>query len=253
MKYNRFLPLVIPLLAFGLLEIFFFWPNMIYAVASLGVIIFLFTARQFIKASATTEKWWNLIILPSLFFGGSISFSIFAISGLWVQLLFVANFIFLHLYFRSIYYLLSEKQETHSYSVENLSAYGNFLSFYFISSAIFGLESYLRTNVWSLMLVLLAVVGLTVYQVIWANKIDFKIGFFYILLIAVVLIETAWSITFLSLSFYILGLILSVCYYMLIGLARFHLTKKLNAKIVKIYLAFGFASILIVLFSSRWL
>ena len=130
MKINRFLPLITPLFAYGLLEMFFIWPSLLYAAALLGVIFFFFTAWQFAKNSAFDEKWWNIIILPSLFFLGSISFSIFVSGASLAQLLFFINLIFLHLYFRSIYYLSGKKHMEDSYSLENLSAYGNFLSFY---------------------------------------------------------------------------------------------------------------------------
>jgi len=86
----------------------------------------------------------------------------------------------------------------------------------------------------------------------WANRIDLKIGFFYILIISLVLTELTWSASFLTLNFYILGLILAVCYYILIGLTRFHLLDKLTKRLVKLYLFYGFGSILIVLLTANW-
>ncbi|MEA3398458.1 MAG: hypothetical protein U9R06_01810 [Patescibacteria group bacterium] len=234
-------------------EIFYFWSSTLYVVAALGLIIFLFAARQFLQKSQIKERWWNIVILPSSFFLGTLLFVILLTSNALVQLLFIVNVFFLHLYFRGIYYILLGKQEERNYSLENLSSYGNFLTFYFISSAIFGFQSYLHVSVWILMLLLLFSIALIVYQVFWANKISLNSGFFYIVLYGAVLVEIAWSISFLSLSFYILGLILAICYYILIGLARFYLLGNLNAKIVKLYLGFGLASILMVLFTSRWL
>jgi len=73
------------------------------------------------------------------------------------------------------------------------------------------------------------------------------------LLVCLVLVELAWSISFLTLSYYILGLILAICYYILIGLVRFYLLGTLDKKIAKLYLIYGFGALLIVLLTSRWI
>jgi hypothetical protein len=94
---------------------------------------------------------------------------------------------------------------------------------------------------------------LVIYQVIWANKIDLNLGFVFILILGFVLIEAAWSISFLPLNYNVLGMVLAICYYISIGLTRFHLRNKLNRKVVKLYLFLGFISILILLLTSRWI
>jgi len=253
MKYNRFLPLLVVVFVAALSEIFFFWPQMIYVIFVLAVLLFFFVARQFTKASSKNESWWNYLILPAFFFSGLIVFSSMIPNRFLVQLLFFLNIIFIYIYFRTIYYYLIKTDYYRNYSMENLSAYGNFLTFYFIASAVYGFQSFLNISVWFLIIIMLAATGLIVYQVMWTNKIDIQIGFFYILLICLVVTELVWSASFLPLSFYILGLFLSICYYMLIGLVKFYLLDKLEKRVIKLYLGFGFFSILIVLFTSRWM
>jgi len=253
MKYNCFLPLLISLAVIILSEIFFFWPQMIYVILVLAVLLFLFTLRQFKQASLKKEKWWNFLILPSCFYVGLIVFSSLIPNKLLVQLLFIFNIVFLYFYFRSLYYYLIKPDFYQDQSLENFSSYGNFLAFYFIASAIYGLQAFLNIPVWLLVLVMLVVIGLIVYQIIWINKINIHVGLFYILLACLILVELAWSVTFLPLSFYILGLILSICYYMLIGLIRYYLLNRLDKKIIKLYLIFGFSSIFMVLLTARWM
>ena len=253
MKYNRFLPLLISVLILIFSEIFFFWPQMIYVILVLAVLLFFFTIRQFTKASLKHESEWNFLILPTCFFVGLVVFSTMIPNKLLVQLLFVLNIIFLYYYFRSIYYYLIKTDSYHGYSLENISSYGNFLAFYFIASAVYGLQAFLDISVWFLMIIMLIAIGLIVYQGIWANKIDIRIGFFYILLACLVLVELAWSASFLPLSFYIIGLVLSICYYMLVGLVKFYLLEKLDKRTIKLYLVFGFISIFTVLFTARWM
>jgi hypothetical protein len=170
-----------------------------------------------------------------------------------VQLLFLLNLFFQYFYFRTVYNYLIRSEDYQNYSLENISSYGNFLGIYFMSSAIYGLQSFLNTPVWQVMLAMLLVVGLAIYQVFWTNGIVFKNGFLYILTLCLILIEIAWAATFLPSSFYILGLLFSICYYMLIGITRFYLLEKLDKRIIKLYLIYGFSSILLVLLTARWM
>jgi hypothetical protein len=253
MKLVRFIPLLVPLLAYLFSEIIYFWPKAIYAVLVAVFFLFLFSSVAMIKRSGNKDKWWNVFILPTYFYIGIMVFITMIPNKLIIQFLFLLNLFFQYFYFRTVYNYLIKVDDYQSHSLENISSYGNFLGIYFISSAIYGLQSFLDTSVWQVMLAMLLVVGLAIYQVFWSNNIDFKVGFFYILLLCLVLVEIAWTATFLPSSFYILGLLFSICYYMLIGLTRFYLMQKLDRRVVKLYLIYGFSSILIVLLTARWM
>ena len=253
MKYNRFLPLAIPLIVFLLSEIFFYKPKLIFVIIVLIFIIFLFTIRQFILANKSNQKFWNLLILPFCFSISLIIFTTIIPNKFIIQILFILNSIFLYNYFSAIYYLLVNSNNFKKENLRNLSSYGNFLAYFFFSSSIYGFQVFLNIQVWILMLIVIIFTALIVYQVIWANEISLKISLFYIALICLVLTEIAWSVSFLSLNYYILGLIVSICYYIIIGLTRFFLQDILNKKLIKQYLIFGFLSILSVLFTARWI
>jgi len=253
MKLNRFLPLFIPLAVFLFLELFYFKPEMIYVAIVFIVLLFLFALRQFIRVSERETGVWNFIILPFSFTIGLIIFSVMVPSRAVVQILFFLDLFFLYIYFKHVYYYLAKSSFYKKFALENISAYGNFLVVFLFFSSIYGLQSFLNISVWILMIIVVIVSAVVVYQVIWINKIDMRQGSFYVILACLVLVETAWALSFLPLSFYLLGLILAICYYMLIGIIRFHLIGNLNRRLVKLYLASGFAAILLVLLTARWL
>ncbi|MDO8261095.1 MAG: hypothetical protein Q7T50_06435, partial [Candidatus Magasanikbacteria bacterium] len=182
MKINRFLPLITPGLCFVLTEVFFFKPKMIYFSAIAIAVLLLFTVRQFTVASKKEGKWWDYYILPFLFSSNLIVFSTMMSKSYLTQVLFVINLVFLYLYLRSIYYYLMEHSKYKENSMQNFSSYANFLSVYFLASAMYGLQAFLNAPVWLLMVIILAETCLIVYQVIWANKIDLRMGFFYIII-----------------------------------------------------------------------
>ncbi len=152
----------------------------------------------------------------------------------------------------SNYYLIQTKSYK-NLSLENISSYGNLLTFFFISSVVYDLQSFLDMPVWPLAVIIAVAAALIIYQTVWANGIEKKITIIYVLIGSLILVELAWAISFLPLDFNATGLILTICYYMLIGLVRHHLLDNLKKNIVKLYLALGFGSILLILLTTRWM
>jgi len=253
MKYNKFLILIVPVLSFLLLEIYFFYPKLVFIVLVVLFSLVFFTARQLILASDKNENIIHIISLPILFVFGSVFFSFFIPSGFVIQLLFLADLIFLYYYVRQMYYYFLKQELYQKIDMENLSAYGNFMAFYFMAVSFFGLQLYLDLAIWKLMIFLLVVVFLVVFQVFWVKGIDKKSSFFYALLLSLIMLELAWGISFLTLSYYILGLLLAISFYVLIGLIKFYLFGSLSREKVKLYLIFGFISILVALLTARWI
>ena len=93
---------------------------------------------------------------------------------------------------------------------------------------------------------------IVIYEALWENKINFREAFVFIIIGSLILLEMAWSISFLPLNFNIIGLILAICYYMITGFIKYYLLDNLNKKIVKSYLLIGFGSIFILLLTARW-
>lgn len=253
MKYNKFLTLIVPVLSFILLEIYFFYPKSVFVILVLLFSVIFFIARQFIRASEKKDGIINVISLPTLFVFGSVFVSFFIVNKLIVHLLFLVDLIFLYYYFKMLYYYFLGFNLYQKVNMEYLSTYGNFVAFYFMAVSFFGLQLFLDIAVWKLIIFLATVVFLIVFQTSWAGEIDKKTSFFYGLLLSLIMLELAWGISFLTLSYYILGLILTISFYVLIGLIRFYLFGNLNKEKVKMYLIFGLISVSIALLTARWI
>jgi hypothetical protein len=253
MKNNRLLPLLAPLSVYTLLQIYFFWPKMMYLCLAAIILVFLFLIRQFILENGQKEKWWNLFFWPACLIVSLVVFSTLIPSRFIVQILFLLAFFMLSAYFKTTYFYLVKVRNYKEQSLENLSSYGNFLSFYFAASSIYGFQVFLNADTRYLMAILLAFTVAIVLQVFWSNKIAIKENLYFLFMIALVMIELAWAASFLTLSFYILGMIIAVSFYMLIGMVKFYIKGILNARLCKLYLIFGFCSIAAVLLTSRWL
>jgi len=253
MKHGRILILLTPIVIFFLFELYFFYQKTFYYSIFLAIILILFTVRQISRKSEIDKNWWNFLILPACFLVSVSIYSSLLTNNFYIQLLFFVNMVFLYFYLRNIYYYLIRPEFYKAQTLENLSSYGNFLVIFFFSSAMYGLQSFLNITISLLIFFILLLFALVIYQVIWANRIDMNLGFIFILVLCLILVEIAWSASFLPLNYNVLGMVLAICYYILIGLTRFYLKDKLNTKIIKLYLFSGFISIFILLLTSSWI
>ena len=253
MKYNRYFPLLIPVVVLSLFEVFFFHPKMIYVVLVLVNLSVFFALWQFARTSQIDKCWWNFLILPSLMSSSAVAYSIFLDNKLIIQLLWLAVIILLYFYLRYTYYYLLNPLAYKPFSIESISSFSNWLTFFLAAAVAYGLQSFLNLSVWPLELILLLIIFLIIYQIIWANKIALKASALYILICSLVLVELSWSISFLPFNYNIAGLILAICYYILIGLVKDYLLNRLDKKTVELYLGIGLASLILILFTAQWI
>ena len=286
MKYNRLLPLLIPFLVWLLDELFFFKPKMIYIALVLSLCLILFTIRQFARVGLATKGWWKFIIFPAMFLLSVAAYTTVIVSQTVIQLLFLLNAVFLFFNLRSVYYSFSNPIVKNKFTTSEISSYGNFLIYFFIGASLYGWLSFLNLPLWPLMLVVILVSVIVIYETLWENKINpaptslpsrhlaftpsetltrhksgsghsgggvnFREALIFIIIGSLILLEMAWSISFLPLNFNIIGLILAICYYMITGFIKYYLLDNLNKKIVKSYLLIGFGSIFILFLTARW-
>ena len=256
MKYSRLLVLIAPVLVIVFSELVIFFPRLFFAFLLLANLAVLVSVLVFVKAGETRKTpstYLGTAILPLGFLSSIFVYSSLAVNRFFIQFLFLAAAGFIYFYLRYLYYYLVRSEFFSGDTLKNISSLGNFFIIFFSASAIYGLQSFLNLPVWLLMISLLIITLLMVYQIMWASKIGLKSSFPYILISGAVLLEIGWSISFLPLNYNIVGLVLAICYYILISLSLSYLSDVLNKKIIKQHLLFGFLSILIVLLSARWM
>ena len=215
-------------------------------------LLIFFSMRQLSQESQVDKKWWNFLILPAVMSSFIIIYTLFLDNKTIIQSLFILDVIFLYFYIRFVYFYLIKPSSYEAFSIENITSYGNFLTFFLIATAIYGLQSFLDVSIWLLEIIILVLSAVILYQFFWANKIVFKKAMPYILIGCFILIELSWSISFLPLNFNISGLTLAICYYMLAGIIKNYLLDKLDSKRIKIYLTIGLTSLILILVTARW-
>lgn len=250
MKYSKILVLINPLLIFLLLEIFFYDPSWVYYSLPISALLLILTTHQFGRLWRY-KKWWELSILPILFIGGVAIYSMLLASQLLVQFLFVLTLLFTFYYLRNVYFYFKDPGKN-GVMMQNFSSYGNFLIVFFVAATVFGLHSLLNVSIWLLVSIFAVIILLVLYEVMTTNEIPLPQGGIFIIIFTFVLLQIIGSIYFLPLNYNILGLAVAICYYVLIGLLKFHLKGTLNKGAIQIYLTFGLGGLLLILLTASW-
>lgn len=253
MTLNRLLPLLTPLAGYVLAEMYFFYPKLIYLAAGLINLLIFFAVWRFGAVSQVDKQWWNYLILPVFISTAVMAYSVFLSFKPAIQLLFILNLAFLYFYLRQIYYYLLNPSLYKAFSIENISSYAGWFSFFLLAAAIYGLESFLNLPIFFLALIMLAATALISYQIIWVNKIELKKGLPYVLISCLLVVELGWSISFLPFNYNISGLCLAICFYAISGLIKNQLLGKLDAARTRMYLTLGSISLFLILLTARWI
>jgi hypothetical protein len=126
------------------------------------------------------------------------------------------------------------------------------LTIFFSFAVIYGLESFLGLPIWILILCSAAVVILVIYQIFWANKTRAENSLAYVFLAGLLMTEIAWAVYFLPFNYNTLGLIIAICYYLIIGFIKLSLAEKLIPRNIKLYLLAGIIFLTLILLTAKW-
>jgi hypothetical protein len=253
MKNIRFLPFLILLISLGLSELLFVAPKTIYYLAiPLGNLALIASVFAISWKKAELADFFRHLILPLSFFNGAIFYGIM-LNELVAHLVFLVGAGLQFYYLRFLYLYLHKPYAYAPTSIENIAIYGSFVSVFWATATIYGLQSFINLPVWMLVTGISLVFSLLVYQIFWSNKIDEARFAVYVMLITLVLAEISWVASFLPFDFSVIGFIVAICYYMSTGLARLYLLERLEKRHVKAYLSYGFLSILAIILTSQWI
>jgi hypothetical protein len=238
-----------------LLETFVFWPKFFYVVL-LALNVVLILAIYFLMRKADLgRRLWNLWILPFLVLNSIVSYAILIPQDIWInkffiQALFVLIIGFNFSYFKNIYNSVFHPDQPNN--LPGLTTNFSFLSWFFLLTAVYGLQLFLDLSYWILILILIVLALLTTYQYFWINNLKGKENYILVFLSAFIIAQLAWSVYFLPFDYNSLGLIMALIYYVFLNLTRLHLNHNWSKKNLQSLLVFSGVIMLLILLTLKW-
>lgn len=164
------------------------------------------------------NDWWRFAVTPLFLAFATIAFALL-ISGTWPVLLLLGAIVILEtMYWGYAYRYASRSVAYRPFSLERLSASLDFLSVFFLASAAYGLKIFLDLPLWLTGGSFCLLVCVLVLQWIWMGKATVAKYWRSSLVIAVVVIELFFLVTFFPLDYRLLGFLAASAYYVLMSI-----------------------------------
>jgi len=180
----------------------------------LVLLIMFFSLAKFYSWKIKDKKFWYFLITPLLFFVSSILFFGFLEGQFFLKCVIIILFASLQwLIYQNIFFLFKLPQKYQSNSIRNIFDFINLISIFFLVSSFFALIIFVHISVWLLSIVLFLISSLYFFQFFWLNRVLEKRAWFFAFIFALIFVEIFYVITFLPISFYIGGLILTLVYF----------------------------------------
>lgn len=145
---------------------------------------------------------------------------------------------------------------TSSYALENIIGYFNLLVFFLLTSDVLYID--LNTNqkfMWLLLLFIVSSFFLSYSSFAILNIHFKKITVLYLGVLLLAVVEIFWVISFLPISVYSKGVLVTLAYYVVLGLSRHYLIfgeAELTTRVVRRYLIITSVGVVLVFLTSRW-
>jgi|GEM_PF-1183105 len=238
-----------------LFQSFVFWPKFFFVSLLVLNIVLAVTVYALMKKADLGRAWWNLWILPFLVLNSIVAYVILIPQDIWfnkflTQALFILIIGFNLSYFKNAFNSVYHSEQPNN--LMELSANFSFLSWFFLLSAVYGLQLFLDLSYWILILVLVGLALLTTYQYLWINKLREKGSFIFVFLSAFVVAQLAWSVYFLPFDYNSLGILMALIYYVFLNLMRLYLSHNWNRKNLKSLLIFSGVIMLLIILTLKW-
>ena len=254
MFYLRLSVLLLPVLLFGSSQLLKFFPNSFFPVAIIGTALIIFWVFRLFKKETNkkTGNWWSYSILPVIFNLSTILYFSIEPNLMIGQLILFLDAFFLFHYLKNIYYFIANK-ENRSEQLKNISFFGGVLLIFFSAGFIYGLKAFLGYPLLPVFLAFSVSILAAWYQIFIFGPFSIKknINFFLIALLS--LLQIALVLFFLPFSYHILGIIMTLAFYFVVGIGRLYLQGFIPKKQLKFYLIFTILAGFFLLLTARWL
>ena len=250
--FNRTIPVLVPIIIFAIIEQIFQAPKQIYWLLPLSFAVLVVAVWQLVGRQLFRQQFWRFIIAPSLLLFSGLMFLSFLEGKLLRQIFLFGLAILLWSFLEVLFIRLHASNRYQTHSLENISIDLNLIILFLTASGFFSLMIFLGVDWWFLLPALVIIVALLTVELVWSGETNRQVGVLYILVITLITAEIFWSVSFLPTSVYVNGLIVTLGYYLMTGLARNWLLGVRQLKALKRYLLISALCFIIIIVTAKW-
>ncbi|MFH1405021.1 MAG: hypothetical protein ABIH21_02900 [Patescibacteria group bacterium] len=253
MILHRITPFIIGIVAAIGFALFFKYTSFYYLWMIITLVVEVVLFAHLTKLNIGKRETLVLFGIPIVFMLSGFVMAFF-LQSLLIKILFVAVVSLLVFFFSEhIFYYLYLPSKYKAYAIEYVTLLIQVLCVFFISVAGFGVRLFLVAPVWLLALVFIILILFIIYSVMWVSKFNEFESYFYSIVGSLILTELFISIIYLPSGFFTNAAILTLCFYLFIGLIRAQLIDQLSKIVIRRYLLIGLIMLLGICVTSKWI
>jgi len=250
---HRISPFVLlPVLLAGMYFIIFVQKYPV-AIAIAMVVVGIFVFARLLSFEIRTFQFWHFVMTPILFLVASLGMIFFLEQELVILVIAITSTALVILYAEYVFQYLHLPSIYQPYSLEYLSLFLNLLTVFYLSSVGFGSILLLQTSLVAVSVVAFLCFAFVIYGTFWVSKAHESKIKPYTYGGSILMTEFFVSVSFLPSGFYTNAAIMTILFYVFIGLTRAHVLRTLSAPVVKRYLIISGVLLIATLLSSQWL
>ncbi len=254
MFYFRLNVLLLPVFLFASAQLLLFFPKNFLPLLIIGSGLLVFWIFKLFKTVGNKKNldWLNYSVLPLFFHLSAVLYFSIEPNLIIGQLILFLDAFFQFHYLKNIYYFVANK-ENRNEQLKNISFFGGVLVIFFSAGFIYGLKAFLGYSLLPIFFAFSLAIFASWYQIFIFGPFSVKknINFFLIALLS--LLQIALVLFFLPFSYHILGIIMTLAFYFVVGLGRLYLQGFIPKKQLKFYLLFTILAGFFLLLTARWL
>jgi hypothetical protein len=228
------------------------WPKFFLIMSGLvvtGIIYGIGTLSGFGK---NLDGWWHVTITPALFVISTIAFMMFVESGLLLILIPIIAGLFTFFFAEHLFRFVHIPSLYQPYALEHTSLVLHVASMFFLSTAFYGLQTFLQTPTWLLAICFFVFSGLMVYETLWVSKVKDTKAVRVAAIGALIFTELFIVFSFLPTSFFVNAAASTLVFYVFLGIMRAFFLQRLSSVVLKRYTMIGVLLTLLLFVTARW-
>lgn len=256
----RFLIYTLPLVVFGFFAIIRSWPQSLLWAGIFMLIYLLLSAWYVVRHSVRKQsdsmslrELLNYLVTPALLLFTSTAFLLFVNDIFMYRLLAGGVAAILFLFLENVFIYLYYPHKYVLSSLENVSAYSNLLTAFFVNSAYYGLSVFLHMqSKW--MFAAVFIINIILFlQTMLINHLKWQNTWFAVLMVGIILGEMVWVLQYLTWSYLVKGAVLAFSYYLLSNMFRYYFLQSLNKTVLYRHILISLGMAALILASALWL
>ncbi|MEK7072339.1 MAG: hypothetical protein AAB969_02105, partial [Patescibacteria group bacterium] len=222
------------------------WPLVVILIINFLYFLFIFLKKS-------KGEIFIFLLHSSILVLTGFSYILILNGELFINLFLVVWVLLYFLYLESIFHHFYETKKVLLLDLKNIIAYINLIALFFLSASLINFYIFINFSIWLIFVLIALIVFLLAISQLRVNNILGKKSLVYSLILSLIIIEVLSAVLFLSVSFYVSAIMLTVLYYLLSSLLVLNAKGNLTKNIVWQYIGFSLIVIFIIAITSQWL